>query len=105
MIRRYLSVTLLSKIFFLCLAAVDIFSFQIHSDALFFSFASLWILSSFILPVTYKDSLKLALFFLVLVILESLYGLIQPQIERTALWAYALFFIGTVQNIITLWKK
>lgn len=105
MSERHVSITLLSQVIFFCLVVGDIFIFQSNSDTRLFFLASLWLVSSLRLPVTYKDSMKFALFFLVLVVLEYLIGRPQQVIERTALWVYAFLFIGTVQNILILWRK
>lgn len=102
---RHVSAKLLSEVFFFCLIAGDIFIFRTNSDIRVFFLAFLWVLNSFIMPSTYRDSMKFALVFLVLVILEYFNGQAQQQIERTALWTYVFLFIGTVQNIITLWRK
>ena len=102
---RHVSIRLLSEVILFCVVVSDIFIFHINSDARLFFLASLWVLSSMRLKVTYKDSIKFALVFLVLVVLESLSGQTQQQIERTALWVYVFLLIGTIQNIITLWRK
>ncbi|GEM_PF-3197021 len=102
---RHISIKLLSEVIFFFLIAGDIFIFQFNSDIRLFFLASLWVASSLLWPVAYKDSMKFALFFLVLVVLEYLSGQTQQRIERTALWTYVFLFIGTVQNIIALWRK
>lgn len=102
---RHVSVRVLSQVIFFGLVAGDIFIFQSNSDTRLFFLTSLWVAISLRLPIAYKDSMKFALVFLVLVVLEYLIGQNQQIIERTALWVYAFLFIGTVQNIIALWRK
>lgn len=105
MSERHVSITLLSQVIFFCLVVGDIFIFQSNSDTRLFLLAFLWVARSLRLPVTYKDSMKFALVFLVLIVMEYLIGQPQQVIERTALWVYAFLFIGTVQNIVALWRK
>lgn len=102
---RHVSVRLLSQIIYFFLVVSDIFIFQTNSDTRLFFLTSLWIAISLRLPVAYKDSMKFAFVFLVLVVLEYLIGQPQQIIERTALWTYVFLFIGTVQNIVALWRK
>ncbi len=102
---KHISVRLLSELIFLCLVVSDILIFRTNSDIRLFFLAFLWVLSQLKISAGYKDSYTFALIFLVFVILEYLSGQAQQQIERTALWTYVFLFIGTVQNIITLWRK
>mgnify|MGYP001615461817 CR=1 FL=1 len=102
---RHVSVRLLSEVIFFCLVVSDIFIFQTNSDARLFFLASLWVAGSFRWQITYKNTMRFALIFLTLVVLEYLSGQTQQHIERTALWTYIFLFIGTVQNIVALWRK
>lgn len=102
---KHVSIRQLSEVIFFFLVVSDIFIFKTNSDLRIFPLVSLWVLSSFILAATYKESMKFALFFLLLVALEYISTQPQQIIERTALWTYVFLFIGTVQHVITLWRK